>query len=52
VPAKVIKLTGLKNDGRVSPNNLITFAGTQNGTEFCRLRYEKNLKIITTILLS
>jgi hypothetical protein len=31
VPAKVIKLVGLKNGGRVSPNNLITFAGTQNG---------------------
>jgi hypothetical protein len=31
VPAKVIKLTGLKNGGRVSPINLITFAGTQNG---------------------
>jgi hypothetical protein len=31
VPAKVIKLVGLKNGGRVSPTNLITFAGTQNG---------------------
>jgi hypothetical protein len=30
VPAKVIKLV-LKNGGRVSPTNLITFAGTQNG---------------------
>ncbi len=29
VPAKVIKLVGLKNGGRVSPTNLITFAGTQ-----------------------
>ncbi len=29
--AKVIKLVGLKNGGRVSPTNLITFAGTQNG---------------------
>jgi hypothetical protein len=28
VPAKVIKLIGLKNGG---PTNLITFAGTQNG---------------------
>jgi hypothetical protein len=31
VLAKVIKLVGLKNGGRVSPINLITFAGTQNG---------------------
>jgi hypothetical protein len=31
VPAKVIKLVGLKNSGRLSPTNLITFAGTQNG---------------------
>jgi hypothetical protein len=31
VQAKVIKLVGLKNGGRVSPSNLITFADTQNG---------------------
>jgi hypothetical protein len=31
VPAKIIKLMGLKNGGRVSPINLIIFAGTQNG---------------------
>ncbi len=31
VPAKVTKSVGLKNGGRVSPTNLITFAGTQNG---------------------
>jgi hypothetical protein len=31
VQAKVIKLVGLKNGGRVSPTNLITFACTQNG---------------------
>ncbi len=31
VPAKVTKLVGLKNGGLVSPTNLITFAGTQNG---------------------
>jgi hypothetical protein len=31
VLAKVIKLVGLKNGGRVSPTNLITFADTQNG---------------------
>ncbi len=31
VPAKVINLVGLKNGGRVSPTNLITFADTQNG---------------------
>ncbi len=29
--AKVIKLVGLKNGGRVSPTNLVTFSGTQNG---------------------
>jgi hypothetical protein len=31
VPAKIIKLVGLKNGGRLSPINLVTFAGTQNG---------------------
>jgi hypothetical protein len=31
VPAKVIKLVGLKNGGRLSPINLVTFADTQNG---------------------
>jgi hypothetical protein len=31
VQAKLIKLVGLKNGGRVSPINLITFACTQNG---------------------
>jgi hypothetical protein len=31
VPAKAINLVGLKNGGRVSPTNLITLAGTQNG---------------------
>jgi hypothetical protein len=31
VPAKEIKLVGLKNGGRVSLTNLITFAGPQNG---------------------
>ncbi len=31
VPAKVTKLVGLKNGGRVSPTNLIIFACTQNG---------------------
>jgi hypothetical protein len=31
VQAKVIKLVGLKNGGRFSPTNLITFACTQNG---------------------
>jgi hypothetical protein len=31
VPAKVNKLVGLKNGGRVSPIDLIIFAGTQNG---------------------
>jgi hypothetical protein len=30
VPPKVTKLDELKNCGRVSPTNLITFAGTQN----------------------
>jgi hypothetical protein len=31
VQAKIIKLTGFKNGGRLSPINLVTFAGTQNG---------------------
>ncbi len=31
MPAKVIKLVGFKNGGRISPTNLITFVGTQNG---------------------
>jgi hypothetical protein len=31
VQAKIIKLAGLKNGGRLSPINLVTFAGTQNG---------------------
>jgi hypothetical protein len=30
VPAKVIKLVEFKNDGRVYPKNLITFACAQN----------------------
>jgi hypothetical protein len=31
VQAKITKLVGLKNGGRVSLINLVTFAGTQNG---------------------
>jgi hypothetical protein len=31
VQAKIIKLVGLKNGVRLSPINLVTFAGTQNG---------------------
>jgi hypothetical protein len=31
VQAKIIKLVGLKNGGRLSPINLVIFAGTQNG---------------------
>jgi hypothetical protein len=31
VQAKIIKLVGLKNGERLSPINLVTFAGTQNG---------------------
>jgi hypothetical protein len=31
MPAKVIKLVGPKNGGRVSSTNLIIFAGKQNG---------------------
>jgi hypothetical protein len=31
VQAKVIKLVGLKNGGRLSPTQLINFACTQNG---------------------
>jgi hypothetical protein len=38
VQAKIIKLVGLKNGGRLSPINLVTFAGTQNG-EFVAKKY-------------
>jgi hypothetical protein len=31
VPAKVTKLIGLKRPPFLSPTNLVTFAGTQNG---------------------
>jgi hypothetical protein len=31
VQAEVIRLVGLKNGGRLSPINLVTVAGTQNG---------------------
>jgi hypothetical protein len=31
VQAKIIKLVGLKNGGRLIPTNLNTFAGTQKG---------------------
>jgi hypothetical protein len=31
VQAKIIKLVGLKNGERLSPINLVTFGGTQNG---------------------
>jgi hypothetical protein len=31
VQAKIIKLVGLKNGGRLSPINLVTFAGPKNG---------------------
>jgi hypothetical protein len=31
VQAKIIKLVGLKNNGGLSPINLVTFAVTQNG---------------------
>jgi hypothetical protein len=30
VQAKIIKLVGLKNSGRLSPIDLVTFAGTQD----------------------
>jgi hypothetical protein len=31
VQATIIELVGLRNGGRLSPINLVTFAGTQNG---------------------
>jgi hypothetical protein len=34
VPAKVIKLNGLINGGRVSPNNLMTYADTRARENF------------------
>jgi hypothetical protein len=42
VTAKVIKLVGLKNGGRLSPTNLITFAGTQNGEYTDLLKYGRS----------
>jgi hypothetical protein len=44
VQAKIIKLVGLKNGGRLSPINLVTFAGTQNG------KIRNSQKILFTIL--
>ncbi len=41
VQAKIIKLVGLKNGGRLSPINLVTFAGTQNG-EY-RLSFQRRI---------
>jgi hypothetical protein len=49
VTAKVIKLVGLKNGGRVSPTNLITFAGTQNGELIIRFLHKSS--ILTNISL-
>jgi hypothetical protein len=43
VQAKIIKLVGLKNGGRLSPINLVTFAGTQNGALRRRLVTQKSL---------
>ncbi len=42
VQAKIIKLVGLKNGGRLSPINLVTFAGTQNGEYEFRYRRNNN----------
>jgi hypothetical protein len=38
VQAKIIKLVGLKNGGRLSPINLVIFAGTQNGEYIYKFR--------------
>jgi hypothetical protein len=43
VQAKIIKLVGLKNGGRLSPINLVTFAGTQNG----ELKWERIVVPVT-----
>ncbi len=47
--AKIIKLVGLKNGGRLSPINLVTFAGTQNGEYSIKIseKREKKRKILT-----
>ncbi len=42
VQAKIIKLVGLKNGGRLSPINLVTFAGTQNGEYQFSIDFKKN----------
>jgi hypothetical protein len=47
VQAKIIKLVGLKNGGRLSPINLVTFAGTQNGVY--RYYIEKSTKTAVKI---
>jgi hypothetical protein len=46
VQAKIIKLVGLKNGGRLSPINLVTFAGTQNG-EYIFCIFQINFRCIT-----
>jgi hypothetical protein len=44
VQAKIIKLVGLKNGGRLSPINLVTFAGTQNGEYANLISYGAQIK--------
>jgi hypothetical protein len=45
VQAKIIKLVGLKNGGRLSPINLVTFAGTQNGEFVFYLKFQTGFQI-------
>ncbi len=47
VQAKIIKLVGLKNGGRLSPINLVTFAGTQNGDSKRYMINSENINKIT-----
>jgi hypothetical protein len=54
VPAKIIKLVGLTRPPFLTPTNLITFAGTQNGEYkffLCiKTNHQKSLNISLRIL--
>jgi hypothetical protein len=49
VQAKTIKLVGLKNGGRLSLINLVTFAGLQNGEFICNTHQYFMLKLTKLI---
>jgi hypothetical protein len=50
VPAKIIKLVGLKNGGRVNPTTLITFGRTQNDEQI--LRFDSKFEVMCRNLLN